>query len=135
MVRFQSNVTEHDPEVCYKNVTSWGSDGPCKVLPKFAPFGMNVSDVVMSEIIVSNLSSNCMILTVSPQIYAIGEKKIQGFNGIRTRDLRKYLCDALPTELRSHTLGARLLFPNCINWWAHGEDRAVACFSTNNLIY
>ena len=26
------------------------------------------------------------------------EKKIQGFNGI----------------------------PNCINWWAHGEDRAIA---------
>ena len=22
-----------------------------------------------------------------------------------------------------------LLFPNCINWRAHGEDRAVACFS------
>ena len=20
-------------------------------------------------------------------------------------------------------------FPNCINWWAHGEDRAIACFS------
>ena len=23
----------------------------------------------------------------------------------------------------------RLLFPNCINWWAQGEDRAIACFS------
>ena len=23
----------------------------------------------------------------------------------------------------------RLLFLNCINWWAHGEDRAIACFS------
>ena len=20
-------------------------------------------------------------------------------------------------------------FPNCINWWAHGEERAIACFS------
>ena len=20
----------------------------------------------------------------------------------------------------------RLLFPDCINWWAHGEDRAIA---------
>ena len=34
-------------------------------------------------------------------------RKNQGFNGIRTRDLREYLCDALPTELWSHTLGAR----------------------------
>ena len=34
-------------------------------------------------------------------------KKNQGFNGIRTRDLREYRCDALPTELWSHTLGAR----------------------------
>ena len=44
-------------------------------------------------------------------------KKIQGFNGIRTRDLRentaKYRCDALPTELWSHTSGAR---SNC---WVH----------------
>ena len=23
----------------------------------------------------------------------------------------------------------RLLFSNCINWWAHGEDRGIACFS------
>ena len=22
----------------------------------------------------------------------------------------------------------RLLFPKCINWWTHGEDRAIACF-------
>ena len=21
----------------------------------------------------------------------------------------------------------RILFPNCINWWAHGEDRAISC--------
>ena len=36
--------------------------------------------------------------------------KNQGFNGIRTRDLREYRCDALPTELWSHTLGARSFF-------------------------
>ena len=34
------------------------------------------------------------------------KKELQGFNGIRTRDLREYRCDALPTELLSHTLGA-----------------------------
>ena len=40
--------------------------------------------------------------------------KNQGFNGIRTRDLReKYRCDALPTELWSHTLGARSIY------WVH----------------
>ena len=37
--------------------------------------------------------------------------KNQGFNGIRTRDLREYRCDAPPTELWSHRLGAR-----SINW-------------------
>ena len=45
-------------------------------------------------------ASNCIILTVSPSIYAIGEKKPDFF--------------------------FRLLFPNCINSWAHGEDRAIA---------
>ena len=35
-------------------------------------------------------------------------KKIQGFKGIRTRDLREYRCDALPTELWCQTLRARL---------------------------
>ena len=23
----------------------------------------------------------------------------------------------------------RVLFPNWINWWTHGEDRAIACFN------
>ena len=55
-------------------------------------------------------ASNCTILTVSPPIYVIGKKKpekIQDFNGIRTRDLREYRCDALPTELWSQALGDR----------------------------
>ena len=43
VVRFQSNVDEHDPEVCYKNVTAWEKYGACDKLPKFVPFGMNVS--------------------------------------------------------------------------------------------
>ena len=42
-MRFQSNVDEHDPEVCYKNVTAWEKYGACEKLPKFVPFGMNVS--------------------------------------------------------------------------------------------
>ena len=33
--------------------------------------------------------------------------KNEGFNGIRIRDLCEYRCDAQPTELWSHTLGAR----------------------------
>ena len=39
--------------------------------------------------------------------------KNQGFNEIRTRDLCEYRCDALPTELWSHTLGARSIY------WVH----------------
>ena len=39
--------------------------------------------------------------------------KNQGFNGIRTHDLRDTRCDALPTELWSHTLGARSIY------WVH----------------
>ena len=39
--------------------------------------------------------------------------KNQGFNGIQTCDLRKYRCDALPTELWSHTLRARSIY------WVH----------------
>ena len=39
--------------------------------------------------------------------------KSQGFNEIRTRDLREYRWDALPTELWSHTLGARSVY------WVH----------------
>ena len=37
--------------------------------------------------------------------------KNQGFNGIRTLDLSEYQCDALPTKLWSHTLGASHAFP------------------------
>ena len=41
--------------------------------------------------------------------------KNQGFNRIQTRDLHKYQCDALPTELHvwSRTLGARSIY------WVH----------------
>ena len=46
VVRFQSNIDKHDPEVCYKNVSKWEKDEPCKELPKFVPFGMNVSAVI-----------------------------------------------------------------------------------------
>lgn len=46
VVRFQSNVEEHDPEVCSKDVNKWEKEGPCKALPKFVPFGMNVSSVI-----------------------------------------------------------------------------------------
>ena len=37
-------------------------------------------------------------------------KKNQGFNGIRTRDLREYLFDSLPTELWGRTLAARSIY-------------------------
>jgi len=43
-----------------------------------------------------------MIIAVNFPTLAVGKKtpeKNQGFNGIRTLDLRKYPCDALPTEL------------------------------------
>ena len=39
---------------------------------------------------------------------------------IRTRDLREYRCDALPTELWSHTLGARSIY------WVHISRGFVA---------
>ncbi|XP_068705998.1 cytochrome b-245 heavy chain-like [Montipora foliosa] len=41
VVRFQSNLEEHDPEICSANVTLWGKEGPCKEDPQFKPFGMN----------------------------------------------------------------------------------------------
>ena len=43
VVRYQSNVNEHDPEICSKNMTMWGNLEPCKAPPKFVTFGMNVS--------------------------------------------------------------------------------------------
>ena len=42
--------------------------------------------------------------------------KNQSFNGIRTRGLREYRCDVLPTELWSHTLGARSIY------WVHESE-------------
>ena len=41
------------------------------------------------------------------------DHRSNGFNGIRTHDLREYLCDALPNELWSHTLGAWSVY------WVH----------------
>ena len=55
--------------------------------------------------------------------------KNQGFNGIRTRDLHEYQCDALPTELRSHTLGARSIYWVHISVreeWNDGERKRAA---------
>lgn len=43
IVRFQSNVEDHDPEVCSKNVTEWENIRQCSTPPHFVPFGMNVS--------------------------------------------------------------------------------------------
>ena len=57
-----------------------------------------------------------VIIAVNFPIKATGKEKPeknQGFNGIRTHDLREYRCDALPTELWSHTLGARSIY------WVH----------------
>ena len=49
-------------------------------------------------------------------------KKIHGFNGIRTRDLREYRCDALPTELRSHTVGSQVILVDFV-YFLYGKDR------------
>ena len=60
--------------------------------------------------ITTTVISKETILTETQQFKQLGErslKKIQGFNRIRTRDLREYWCDALPSERWSHTLGAR----------------------------
>lgn len=44
IVRFQSNVEDHDPEVCSKNLTAWEDiESQCSTPPHFVPFGMNVS--------------------------------------------------------------------------------------------
>ena len=84
--------------------------------------------------------------------------KNQGFNGVRTRDLREYReyrCDALPTELWSHTLvehrtGIRgghgfeprwsldfftLLLSNCLNWKIYCDDRSSLWSTTAVQIY
>ena len=45
---------------------------------------------------------------------SLRKKKIQGFNGIRTHDLREYRCDVSLTELRSHKLGASSVFVGSI---------------------
>ena len=57
--------------------------------------------------------------------------KNQGFNGIRTRDLRDNRCDALPTELWSHTLGARPTY------WVHisREEWNDVKYIWNDFIY
>lgn len=43
VIRYQSNVDKHDPDICGKNLTLWYRQEPCLEPPKFAPFGMNVS--------------------------------------------------------------------------------------------
>ena len=54
-------------------------------------------------------ASNYAILTVSPPIYAIGEKKVvEALNFFQA------------SFLQLHKLA----------WWAHGEDRAIACLKT-----
>ena len=42
---------------------------------------------------------NCTILTESPPIYAIGEKKPEKNSGLQRGSNREYRCDAPPTEL------------------------------------
>ena len=57
-----------------------------------------------------------MTIAANFPIWGSGKKKPeknQGFNGVQTRDLREYRCDALSTELWSHTLGGRSIY------WVH----------------
>ena len=54
--------------------------------------------------------------------------KNQGFNGIGTRDRREYWCDALPTELWSHTLGARSIY------WVHIFPCSEVMWSISEII-
>ena len=55
--------------------------------------------------------------------------KNQGFNRIWTCDLCEYRCDALATELWSHTLGARSIF------WAHMSWRSEMAWSIYEIIH
>ncbi len=36
LIKSQINVNEHNPEICAPIYQSWGSDGPCHTLPRFA---------------------------------------------------------------------------------------------------
>ena len=55
--------------------------------------------------------------------------KNQGFNRIRTRNLREYRCDALPTELWRHKLGARSIY------WVISPARSEMMWSTYEIIH
>ena len=50
---------------------------------------------------------------------------------ILLRESDVFLCPTLElaTTVITLTFLFRLLFLNFINWWAHGEDRAIACFT------
>lgn len=51
IVRFQSNVEDHDPEVCSKNLTAWEDiESQCSTPPHFVPFGMNTWKWVVGPI-------------------------------------------------------------------------------------
>ncbi|XP_031558751.1 cytochrome b-245 heavy chain-like isoform X2 [Actinia tenebrosa] len=41
VIRYQSNVDKHDPDICGKNLTLWYRQEPCLEPPKFVTFGMN----------------------------------------------------------------------------------------------
>ena len=121
-------------------------------------------------------AGNCMILTVSPPIYAIRDRKeARRYSGLQQDSNQwppriparcftnwaisiSFMGKIEPTKndlapivglhssvgKASHRHPRRswvriplkpwtsfgLLFPNCINWWAHGEDRAIACLFT-----
>ena len=55
--------------------------------------------------------------------------KNQGCNRIRTRDLCEYWCDALPTELWSHTLGVRSIY------WVHIFPCSEVMWSIYEIIH
>ena len=62
-------------------------------------------------------ASICTILTVSPPIYSIGEKKpekIQGFNGIRTRDLREIPLRCSTNRTMKPHIGSQVIFVGSI---------------------
>lgn len=47
VIRYQSNIDEHDPEICM-DPKLWFKHKKCMKLPKFVPFGMNVSITAVS---------------------------------------------------------------------------------------
>ena len=96
---------------------NWWAHGEDRAIACFSPSCKTISFILSSISFVGNIEhTNMTWLPMCGFIARLVEHRGFDFNGFEPVEALNFF---------------RLIFPNCINWWAHGEDRAIPYSNIN----